>query len=217
MSAWPYRNSCESANSLPPQKSHCSQRQSEAGAELADLHRLSAGHFGWDVDNVIGATPQINTPTSGWPEFFADHRLRFQLELAAANGYQDGLEDSGQRLLQAIDRFFESYSPEPSLLHGDLWGGNWGVSAAGAPAAFDPAVYFGDREADLAMTELFGGFPKAFYVAYNDAWQLNDGYPVRKQLYNLYHVLNHLNLFGDSYLGQAMQMIDGLLAEVGRS
>ena len=101
------------------------------------------------------------------------------------------------------------------MLHGDLWGGNIGYDDGGNPVIFDPAVYYGDREADLAMTELFGEFGRAFYDAYNDAWPLDRGYAVRKTLYNLYHILNHLNLFGGGYAGQAQGMIDRLLAEIG--
>ena len=109
--------------------------------------------------------------------------------------------------------FFANYSPPPALLHGDLWSGNYGV-AGDIPVIFDPAVYYGDREADLAMTELFGGFSTRFYAAYRDALPLDAGYPVRKTLYNLYHILNHLNLFGGSYRAQAEQMMDKLLAEL---
>jgi protein-ribulosamine 3-kinase len=106
------------------------------------------------------------------------------------------------------------HGPAPSLLHGDLWTGNLGYLPDGTPAVFDPAVYYGDREADLAMSELFGGFGRDFYAAYRDAWPLDAGYGTRKTLYNLYHILNHLNLFGGGYLGQARAMIDRLLAEI---
>ena len=102
----------------------------------------------------------------------------------------------------------------PSLLHGDLWGGNWAADESGRPVVFDPAVYFGDRETDIAMSELFGGFPESFYAAYRAAWPLSSGFETRKTLYNLYHVLNHLNLFGAGYLRQAERMIDQLLAEL---
>ncbi|RMG29588.1 MAG: fructosamine kinase family protein, partial [Gammaproteobacteria bacterium] len=109
--------------------------------------------------------------------------------------------------------FFTDYHPVPSLLHGDLWGGNWGTLESGEPVIFDPAVYYGDREADLAMTELFGGFGRDFRAAYEAAWPLDPGYRVRRTLYNLYHILNHLNLFGGGYLGQALSMMEALLAE----
>ena len=111
--------------------------------------------------------------------------------------------------------FLPGYAPLPSLLHGDLWGGNYAYSATGEPVIFDPAVYYGDRETDLAMTELFGGFPAAFHAAYREAFPLDSGYPMRKALYNLYHILNHLNMFGEGYLGQAEGMIEKLLSEAG--
>jgi len=105
--------------------------------------------------------------------------------------------------------------PSPSLLHGDLWCGNHAHDREGHPLLFDPAVYYGDREADIAMTELFGGFHRAFYDAYHTAWPLPAGYPVRRALYNLYHLLNHFNLFGGTYAGQCGRCIEGLLAETG--
>lgn len=113
-----------------------------------------------------------------------------------------------------MERFFDGYSPLPSLLHGDLWSGNVAFARDGEPVIFDPAVYYGDREADLAMTELFGGFDTSFYAAYQSAYPLDAGYPVRRTLYNLYHILNHANLFGGGYVRQAEAMMDRLLAEV---
>jgi fructosamine-3-kinase len=139
--------------------------------------------------------------------------LRPQLELAARNGAPRRLLADGERLLADLAGFFLHYSPLPSLLHGDLWSGNVGMWA-GEPVIFDPAVYFGDRETDLAMTELFGGFPAAFYAAYNATWRLDAGYAVRKDLYQLYHLLNHFNLFGDSYARQSQAAMDRLLAEL---
>ena len=117
--------------------------------------------------------------------------------------------------MEALPAFFGAYAPRPSLLHGDLWSGNAAADETAAPVIFDPAVYYGDREADIAMTELFGGYARAFYEAYNAAWPLDAGYTVRKTLYNLYHVLNHLNLVGGGYRAQAEGMIAELLAEVG--
>jgi fructosamine-3-kinase len=114
--------------------------------------------------------------------------------------------------MQQLPDFFAGYQPEPSLLHGDLWGGNWGVIADEQPVIFDPAVYYGDREADIAMTRLFGGFGAEFFTAYNEAWPLDSGFERRCDLYNLYHVLNHLNLFGGGYLRQVSDMLDRLLA-----
>jgi len=184
------------------------------GARLALLHRSTAANFGWNRDNTIGSTPQHNEWSSDWITFLREHRIGFQLQLAQRNGYIGRLQSSGEKLLAGLDGFFAGYRPEASLLHGDLWGGNAAVLADGEPAIFDPAVYYGDREADVAMTELFGGFPQGFYRGYDDAWPLDPGYPVRKPLYNLYHLLNHLNLFGGSYLVQAQAAIDGLLGEI---
>ncbi|MFQ5486860.1 MAG: fructosamine kinase family protein, partial [Gammaproteobacteria bacterium] len=157
----------------------------------------------------------INTPDEDWPRFWQQRRLGYQLQLAARNGYDDGLRQRGERLLEAVPLFFNGRQPPPALLHGDLWSGNYAVTRSGEPVIFDPAVYYGDREADLAMTELFGGFPAAFYDAYNEAWPLAPAYRVRKTLYNLYHILNHLNLFGAAYLSQAQAMMEQLLSEVG--
>ena len=110
--------------------------------------------------------------------------------------------------------FFDSYTPVASLLHGDLWSGNFAFDDQGTPVIFDPATYYGDREADIAMTELFGGFPGDFYQAYNEVYPLDAGYTTRKTLYNLYHIINHLNMFGGAYLGQAQRMIERLLSEL---
>lgn len=187
--------------------------EEKLGRQLAALHRTTQPRFGWHRDNTIGATPQINTPAARWSEFFRDARLGFQLRLAADRGYRP-VRDEGERLLAHLGWFLDGYDPPPSLLHGDLWSGNAAATTAGEPVIFDPAVYFGDREADLAMTELFGGFSSVFYDAYAEAWPLAPGYPVRRTLYNLYHVLNHLNLFGGGYLAQAQRMMAQLLAEV---
>lgn len=184
------------------------------GRQLAALHRTAQPFFGWHRDNTIGSTPQPNPQAQDWIDFLREHRLRYQLRLASRNGHRGGLQRDGERLLVGLEGFFPGYRPQPSLLHGDLWGGNFAVATSGEPVIFDPACYFGDREADLAMTELFGGFGRAFYAAYQQAYALDAGYPVRKTLYNLYHVLNHLNLFGGSYLGQAEGMIRRLLSEL---
>jgi fructosamine-3-kinase len=181
------------------------------GAQLARQHRASSAQFGWHRDNTIGSTPQINTGTASWLTFFREHRLRYQLDLAARNGYRGRLQEQGAELLERLDDFFVTHEPQPSLLHGDLWGGNFGVDTSGTPVIFDPAVYYGDREADLAMTRLFGGFSASFYSAYEAAWPLPDGARERVALYNLYHILNHLNLFGSGYQAQAESMIAQLL------
>jgi protein-ribulosamine 3-kinase len=185
------------------------------GHGLARLHRVTQPQFGWVQDNTIGSTPQINTPEPDWVVFWREHRLRFQLDLAARQGHGGRLRARGERLLDEFPRLFAAYRPAASLLHGDLWSGNYAYTRDGEPVIFDPAVYYGDREADLAMTELFGGFGREFYAAYREAYPLDEGYAVRKTLYNLYHVLNHLYLFGGGYLSQAQGMIDRLLSELG--
>lgn len=185
----------------------------EMGRCLAALHRSVAERFGWRRDNYIGATPQRNRESWDWASFFRDQRLGYQLDLAIRNGHARTLAARGERLMAEIHALLD-HDPVPSLLHGDLWTGNLGYLPDGAPAVFDPAVYQGDREADLAMSELFGGFGGNFYAAYRDAWPLDPGYGTRKVVYNLYHILNHVNLFGGGYLGQARGMIDELLAEI---
>ncbi len=186
------------------------------GEQLAALHRSyrSDDAYGWPRDNFIGATPQSNRTHRTWAGFFAAERLKPQLVLASANGLPGEVRERGERLIESVAAFFVDYHPAPALLHGDLWSGNAGRLPDGTPAIFDPAVYRGDRETDLAMSELFGGFPESFYAAYRLAWPLDAGYETRKTLYNLYHVLNHFNLFGAGYLGQAKRMIDKLLAEL---
>lgn len=184
------------------------------GLGLANQHHKIATKFGWQRDNTIGSSPQPNPWTDNWIDFLREQRLGFQLRLAAQNGYGGELQTLGGELLEQLDDFFPGYQPLPSLLHGDLWGGNAVFTVSGEPVVFDPAVYYGDREADLAMTELFGGFSTGFYDAYREAWPLDPGYGVRKTLYNLYHILNHLNLFGGSYASQTVSMMQRLLAEL---
>lgn len=176
------------------------------GKGLAALHRHTADLHGWHRDNTIGLTPQHNRQSKDWVTFFCAQRLQFQLELAARNGYAGELCDRGNQLAERLGDFFDGYDPVPSLLHGDLWAGNWGV-ADGVPVIFDPAVYYGDRETDIAMTRLFGGFDGAFYREYERAWPLAPGSEERLELYKLYHVLNHLNLFGSAYLDQASSIL----------
>ncbi len=184
------------------------------GQGLALMHHHTAADYGWQRDNTIGSTPQINAPNSDWIAFWGEQRLGYQLRLAQQNGYGGELQRKGEQLLRRFPALFSGYVPLPSLLHGDLWSGNQAVTDSGEPVIFDPAVYYGDREADIAMTELFGGFSSRFYAAYNEAWPLDDGYPLRRDLYNLYHILNHLNLFGGGYLQQAEQMMERLLSEL---
>jgi fructosamine-3-kinase len=180
------------------------------GEQLAQMHRASKQRYGWHRDNTIGLTPQQNAWNDDWLGFFRERRLGYQLRLAAENGFARDLQDRGARLLRRLPIYFEATAPVPSLLHGDLWGGNWACSD-GVPVIFDPAVYYGDRETDIAMTRLFGGFGQAFYKAYESSWPLQTGHRERAKLYQLYHVLNHLNLFGSAYLGRATGLIDDLL------
>jgi len=191
------------------------------GRALAALHRAPTPHgprgerFGGARDNWIGGTPQRNGWHDDWPAFFRDARLAPQLALAARNGYGNALARDGARLLERVPQMLRDHDPAPSLLHGDLWSGNAAALRDGTPAIFDPAAYVGDRETDLAMTELFGGFAPAFHAAYRAAWPLADGYARRRTLYNLYHVLNHLNLFGAGYLARAQRDVAWLLEETG--
>ena len=171
------------------------------GRMLAGAHRKAGPRFGWQRANYIGTTPQANGWCDSWARFWLEQRMRPQIALAKRNGFD--LEGPPLALLK-------NHHPQPSLLHGDLWSGNAGCTSAG-PVLFDPAVYYGDREADLAMTELFGGFPREFYAAYEAAYPLERGYEHRKHLYNLYHLLNHLNLFGGGYLSQVRATLGLLL------
>ncbi len=172
------------------------------GRGLAQQHRSAGPSYGLDHDNTIGANPQINTPASAWIEFYRDRRLGVQRDLAQRNGYLT--PDRARRLdrvMNHLERWIDEAAVTPSLLHGDLWGGNYLVDAQGQPVLIDPAVYYGDREAEIAFTELFGGFGARFYAAYDEAWPLDRRYAERRDLYNLYHLLNHLNLFGEGYGG----------------
>ena len=184
------------------------------GTNLARLHRVTAPRYGWTRDNTIGSTPQPNDWSEDWIAFWRERRLGHQLRIAVASGQGGRLLDDGERLMEKLPAFFAGYVPEPSLLHGDLWSGNAAMTGSGEPVVFDPATYYGDRETDLAMTELFGGFPRSFYDAYRAEHPLDPGYDARKTLYNLYHVLNHFNLFGGGYGAQAGRMIGQLLAQV---
>lgn len=178
------------------------------GRALAELHRtITCDRFGFTSDNYIGSTPQPNGWEEDWLGFFGERRLRFQARLAVRQGVAPA------SLAAEVDALVErlpSLLPRPeraSLLHGDLWGGNFLVGSDGRAVLIDPAVFFGHREADLAMTELFGGFESSFYAAYRERWPLEPGYEERRELYNLYHLLNHLNLFGGSYLGSVRSIL----------
>jgi len=186
----------------------------QAGEQIAQMHQTFSNNFGWKRDNTIGSTPQPNNKESDWVTFWAKHRLRHQLELAKKVGYPIKSYEAGLKLAENLYPFFSGYDVKPSLLHGDLWAGNMASDISGKPVIYDPAVYFGDRETDLALTELFGGYNKGFYAAYNSYYPLDQGYKTRKTLYNLYHILNHFNLLGGSYAAQALQMTKTLLAVI---
>jgi fructosamine-3-kinase len=200
------------------------------GRALAQLHRAPASRgppgerFGWQRDNWIGGTPQPNVWGDNWCAFFRDRRLAPQLALAASRGFTGALQRDGAQLLAAMPELMQGHVPTPSLVHGDLWSGNVAMLPSGEPVDFDPAVYVGDREVDVAMTELFGGFGSAFTRAYAEVAPLDAGYSRRCEIYNLYHLLNHLNLFGASYLARCERTLarilgasgDGLTAPVER-
>jgi fructosamine-3-kinase len=175
------------------------------GEQIAALHRCTDAAHGWERDNFIGSTPQPNQPCGDWAEFFRDRRLGHMLDLLSDRG----IDFSGsKRFLERVpDLLGGGAAAPPSLLHGDLWGGNAGFLSDGTPVVFDPAVYRGHREADLAMTTLFGGFGPRFYDAYNAAWPPEPGHEERRGLYNLYHILNHALLFGGGYASQAAGII----------
>jgi fructosamine-3-kinase len=178
----------------------------QLGQQLAALHQAPAPQqFGWHRHNNIGSTPQPNDWQQNWADFFGQQRLGYQLQLAGHHKFPHS-----QQLLAALPSLL-NHQPAVSLVHGDLWGGNAGFTSSGQPVIFDPATYYGDREVDLAMTELFGGFPPAFYQGYEEVYPLAIGYQQRQVIYNLYHVLNHYNLFGGSYLSQANSMITRIL------
>lgn len=184
------------------------------GEQLAALHQVSADCHGWERDNFIGSTPQFNSRHDDWADFWRNCRMKPQFEMAKNNVQGGRLAGLGEQLLEATDKLLDGHKPAASLVHGDLWGGNKAFTTAGEPVIFDPAIYYGDRETDIAMTELFGGFGREFYSAYEAHLPLPDGYPLRRELYNLYHVLNHFNLFGGAYLSRCEHIINRLLSEV---
>jgi len=182
------------------------------GEQLAALHGCTRNRHGWDRDNTIGTTVQFNPYTDCWLEFWRNSRLAPQLKLAASNSAPAALIDVGERLLEKLPALFRHYEPVPSLLHGDLWRGNVDGLADGTPVVFDPASYYGDRETDIAMSNLFGGFNDKFYDAYRAAWPLADGWETRAEMYRLYHLLNHYNLFGGGYARQSQRLIERLVS-----
>lgn len=186
-----------------PQKS---DYWSQFGRQLASMHATTGDAFGFEHDNYLGSTPQPNPPTEDGYRFFGDHRLRYQAELAARRGLLDTEQvDQVDRLASRLPQLVPEQPP--SLLHGDLWGGNAMADEHGEPAIIDPAVHYGWAEAELGMTALFGRFPDSFYDAYGQVRPLAGGWRKRLPLYNLYHLLNHLNLFGASYRQQVQSIL----------
>lgn len=177
------------------------------GKQLATLHQSGDQlEFGFDIDNFIGSTEQRNRWHRKWAHFFADHRIGFQLKLAEERGISFG---NIEQIVDNVKIRLSNHHPKPSLLHGDFWYGNVAQTDNG-PIVFDPAIYWGDREVDIASTHLFGGFPAAFYHGYNEIWPLDEGYEARKDLYNLYHMLNHCLMFGGHYLEKTEDLITQL-------
>ncbi len=175
---------------------------------LAEMHRKTQEQYGLDHDNYIGSTVQKNDMEPDGVTFFRDHRIRFQQELARnTRGLPTDVDRRLDRFCDKLETLLDPPDEKPALLHGDLWSGNYFSSKDQTPCIFDPAVYFGPREADLAMTEMFGRLPQEFYSAYHEAFPLKPGYTQRKEIYNLYHLLNHYNLFGGSYLSSADQTV----------
>ena len=179
--------------------------------KLADMHKVEHNRFGFVSDNFIGSTAQCNEFKDSWIEFFAEQRLGFQFDLLERKGAPASLLANGRKLTIELDKFFEGYSPKPSLVHGDLWQGNYGFTQETDPVIYDPACYYADHEVDLAMMELFGSPGAPFFTAYHRYYPIHSGYSKRKPLYNLYHILNHANLFGGGYAAQAEGIIERLL------
>lgn len=183
------------------------------GIQLTEMHRLKSDKFGFYENNYIGSNHQINLPLySNWTDFYWENRLLYQFKLAEKHGY---VNSDFRKLFNQFESVYrniiEGTEEEPSLIHGDLWGGNYLVDESGNPVLIDPAVYYGHREAELGMTILFGGFDSDFYSAYNEAYPLFDGWKERLDIYKLYHVMNHLNLFGSGYLNQTLSIIKSYL------
>ncbi|RXJ71665.1 hypothetical protein CS022_20190 [Veronia nyctiphanis] len=179
----------------------------QLGRQLAQQHQWGEQlEYGFDIDNYVGTTVQPNNWHRKWNVFFSEQRISWQLQLAAERGIHFGNVDS---ITGRIKERLSGHQPKPCLLHGDLWLGNTGLSVLG-PIFFDPASYWGDRETDVAMTELFGRFPDSFYTGYNEVWPLEHDYAERKEIYNLYHILNHALIFGGQYISDAEDILDAL-------
>ena len=182
------------------------------GEALADMHGVISDQHGWHRDNTIGPNRQHNARHANWAEFWRENRLAVMLDALAPRHPHVARE--GDRLLAVLDDLLAGHAPEASLLHGDLWGGNAGMDRDGTPVIYDPAVYYGDRETDLALAELFGGFSPVFFEAYWGAWPQSVGYrEIRRPLYQLYHLLNHARLFGGHYAEQSRRVMRELYAK----
>lgn len=198
---------------LIPSSNTSSTSLGELVAKLHSIHKApdnTTGPYGWYHNNFIGTTPQANHWSANWATFFIENRLKPQIKSAGANGFSRHISPLVQGLLDATQTLLANHNPKPALLHGDLWAGNAGCNAIGQPVIFDPASYYGDKETDIAMTKLFGGFDTSFYQAYHQHHPLIDGHEKRADIYNLYHLLNHLNLFGETYLAQVVRTIKNI-------
>jgi protein-ribulosamine 3-kinase len=184
----------------------------EFGRNFAEMHKFTSESFGFFEDNYIGSNPQKNIPAekekSNWVEYYFNKRILFQFKLSEKLGNStEELRKWISILENKIQEIIGNSNEKPALLHGDLWSGNYMVDENGSAVLIDPAVYYGNREADLGMTKLFGGFGSEFYKTYNEIFPLEDGYEYRENIYKLYHILNHLNLFGGGYYSQAISLI----------
>ena len=179
---------------------------------LAKMHQTTNCQFGFQANNYIGKTPQINHWNESWGEFFCNQRLEFQIGLLLDKKPTTELFENWKTLKKLLLAYFNNHQPVPALVHGDLWQGNYGFNRAGKPLLYDPACYYGDHEVDLAMLELFADPGKDFFVNYKKIHNVEVGYKFRKKIYNLYHILNHANLFGGSYLAQSYSRISELIS-----
>ncbi|OUS31901.1 hypothetical protein A9Q99_02065 [Gammaproteobacteria bacterium 45_16_T64] len=188
------------------------RRSSEValGEALAEMHSIESDRFGFAEDNYIGRSMQPNGWSLNWWSFFAENRLQHQLSMAINSGLRSDLVEPIQLVIQKAPVYFVTHKPKPTLLHGDLWSGNVSADSQGRPVIYDPAVYYGDAETDVAMSQMFGALGQAVYDAYYANIDAQDGIALRRPVYDLYHWLNHFNLFGISYLGQVERVIKQL-------
>lgn len=188
------------------------QAQKRLGQQLAQLHLIEHQQFGFEIENTIGSTPQINDWNDDWVTFFQKHRLGYQLDLIKEKYQDTDLLRKAELLSQGLPSFFEGIDFKPSLIHGDLWSGNFAMLEDGTPVMFDPASYFGHAEAELSIMNMFGGFTSHCFDAYHEIIPKSPGFERRQKLYQLYHYLNHYNLFGSGYRGQCLTLINDLLS-----